>query len=184
MHASSSARPSRSNDQGHRVWQKACTRSTQPRGSGGQGDRQPGKAVTLTATLASLKNRHPEASAGLFSPTLRVFGLQGIDILTGTSEDTGTTAWIKGLRVLSLSSVAEKVRTNSRKIVAISHKFRHSSPFSLISGFGRRHLFYFWCPQFQGFAAREKLPRPPPTGGPALAHAGYNSRLKISGVTR
>ncbi len=38
---------------------------------------------------------------------------QGVDIWTATTEGTATTAWIKGLRVLSLSSVAEKAGTNS-----------------------------------------------------------------------
>lgn len=46
------------------------------------------------------------------SSTAHGLGRRGIDIWTGTTADTGTTAWIKGLRCPSVVPVGRKTGTN------------------------------------------------------------------------
>ena len=72
--------------------------------------------------------------------------VRDIDIWTATTEDTATTAWIKGLRVLSLSSVT--VTTEDKTFRVSAGTFGPAS---------------HWClvPDIAGIFSAAKAPTPP-----------------------
>lgn len=90
-----------------------------------------------------------------------VLALRDTVFLTGTTGNTGTTAWILGLRVPTLFPVLEKLGTTRSRQV----RRRAALPRSGAC-----------CEQLQPIAARKKLPRPTAHRRPDQAHAGHKQR--------
>lgn len=136
--------------------------------------------ATITAgedgkPLATLSDTFSRSSAGL--------GLRVVVFWTATTEGTATTAWIKGLRVLSGSAVTA---TTEGKYVQVC-------PLAFVSA-----TFLWLVPDIAGFCSAGKAPVPhrlqaAPQGLTLAMQSGihwgnmagaYRSRLNIAGVIR
>jgi hypothetical protein len=103
------------------------TRTVRPHGSTYRGGAESAGGDSAIA---------PEHSHQAVFARFSTLGIQDTVISTATSEDTATTAWIKGLACPQSVAVSKKVRQNTLLIVARMHEngqLRHFRPISRTS---------------------------------------------------